>query len=76
MSSTLIEIEQQAVRLSQEQRAQLALFLIQSLESTNDGDVADAWRVEAEARLEQIERGESLPIPGDEVFTKIRRRFA
>ena len=75
MSTDLSEIEQQAVRLSDQERAQLAAFLLRSLETTVDhGDIEEDWRIEAEARLAQVKRGEARLIPGDEVFANIRRR--
>ena len=40
-----------------------------------DPEVEEAWRVEVERRIGQIERGEARLIPGDEVFTRLRRRL-
>lgn len=57
MPHTLAEIEQQARGLPAQQRTRLALALIQSLESTDEGDVEDAWRTEVDARWASIERG-------------------
>lgn len=75
MSSILAELEEKAAQLSPAEKAQLALYLIRSLEPAEEGDVEDAWRVEAEARLAQVEKGEARLVPGDEVFAKIRRRL-
>jgi len=75
MSNILAELEQKAEHLTPPERAQLALFLIRSLEPSEEGDIEEAWRVEAEARLAQIERGEAQLVPGDEVFDKIRLRL-
>lgn len=74
MSTALSEIEQQATRLSDQERAQLAAFLLRSLEAVDQGDIEEDWRIEAEARLAQVKRGEARLIPGDEVFANIRRR--
>ncbi len=74
MSTNLSEIEQQAVQLSDQDRAQLAAFLLRSLETVDHGEIEEDWRIEAEARLAQIQRGEARLIPGDEVFANIRRR--
>ena len=76
MSNVLAELEQKAAQLSPAERAQLALSLIQSLEPTDEGDLEEAWRLEAEARLAQIEKGEARVVPGDEVFTTVRRRLS
>lgn len=55
--STLTEIEQQSTRLSATERAELALFLLNSLSAVDEGNAQDAWRREAQARLAQIRPG-------------------
>jgi putative addiction module component (TIGR02574 family) len=75
MSDTLTELKHKASQLSEVERAELALSLIESLDGPADPDVEEAWRVEIERRIGQIDRGEVQPIPGDEVFAKLRRRL-
>jgi putative addiction module component (TIGR02574 family) len=75
MNTILAELEQKATELSPEDRSRFALFLIQSLEIADEGDVEEAWRIEAERRLAEIESGEARLVPGDEVFANIRRRL-
>ena len=72
---TLAELEKKAKDLSAEERARFALTLIESLESTEDDAVEEAWRLEAERRWSEIERGEARLVPGDEVFEKVQRRL-
>ena len=72
MSNTLTELKEKASQLSEAERAELALSLIESLDGP---DVEDAWRIEIERRIGQIERGEVKLIPGDEVFARLRRRL-
>ncbi len=74
MSTTLTELKEKASQLSEAERAELALSLIESLDSPADPGVEEAWRAEVERRIGQIERGEVQLIPGDEVFTRLRRR--
>lgn len=69
------EIQRELSELSPEERAKLALALVESLEPEDEGDIAEAWRVEAERRYEQFKRGEIQAIPGEEVFAKIRGRL-
>ena len=69
------EIQRELSELSSEERAKLALALVESLEPEDEGDIAEAWRVEAERRYEQFKRGEVQAIPGDEVFARIRSRL-
>ena len=75
MSSMLVDLKEKASRLSDAERAELALSLIESLDGPADPDVEDAWRIEVERRIAQIERGEVQLIPGDEVFARQRRRL-
>jgi len=75
MSITLTELKDKASQLSEAERAELALSLIESLDGPVDSGVEEAWRVEVERRIGQIERGEIQLIPGDEVFTRLRRRL-
>lgn len=73
MSSNLKEVEGKARELSQQDRARLALSLIQSLESQDDGDVSEAWRAEVESRWNDIERGDVTTTPATEAFSEVRR---
>lgn len=75
MSDMLTELKKKAAQLSDAERAELALSLIESLDGPGDPDVEEAWRVEIERRIGQIDRGEVQLIPGDEVFARLRRRL-
>ena len=75
MSDMLTELKKQASGLSDAERAELALSLIESLDGPADPDVEGAWRLEIERRIGQIDRGEVQLIPGDEVFARLRRRL-
>jgi putative addiction module component (TIGR02574 family) len=76
MSTTLDELKQQAAKLSATERAELALSLIESLEApADDGDVERAWQLEIERRVAEIDSGEVQPLPGDEVFARLRRQL-
>ena len=75
MSNALTELKEKAAQLSEAERAELALSLIESLDGPADPDVEEAWRLEIERRIDEIERGEVQLIPGDEVFARLRRRL-
>ena len=66
----LKQIENQALDLSEDERAQLAQKLILSLESSNDGDLDKEWLLEARRRAVEIDNGEVTPIPAEEVRRK------
>jgi putative addiction module component (TIGR02574 family) len=75
MSNTLTELKEKASQLSEAERAELALALIESLDGPADPGVEEAWRLEIERRVGEVERGEVQLIPGDEVFVRLRRRL-
>ena len=75
MADTLADLKEKAARLSEAERAEFALSLIESLDGPAETDVEEAWRVEIERWVVQIERGEVHPVPGDEVFERLRRRL-
>ena len=73
MSITVSEIEKQARELPAEDRARLALVLIQSLEASDEGNIEESWRLEVESRWAAIECGEAQTVPASEVFAESRR---
>lgn len=75
MPDTLTELKEKAAQLPDAERAELALSLIESLDGPADSDVEEAWRLEIERRIGQIDRGEVELISGDEVFARLRRRL-
>jgi putative addiction module component (TIGR02574 family) len=75
MARKFSEIQKELSALPTEERAKLALALIESLEPEGEGDVAEAWRLESERRYEQYLRGDIETIPADEVFARVRLRL-
>ena len=75
MSNVLAELKEKSSQLSEIERAELALALIESLDGPADSGVEEVWRLEIERRIDQIDRGEVQLIPGEDVFARLRRRF-
>lgn len=73
VAANFAELERQARELSDEERARLALSLIESLDPADEGVVEAAWQAEIEARLAAYDRGEVKAIPGEDVFAAVRR---
>lgn len=65
-------VEHEALRLSPENRAQLAQKLILSLDALSEEELEDIWLTEANRRARELDRGEVQPIPADEVRRKAR----
>ena len=75
MSTVLDELKQKATQLSESERAELALSSIESLDGEADTGIDEAWRVEIDRRVDEIDRGDVQLIPGDEVFARLRRKL-
>lgn len=73
MNARLDEIAQEALRLAPSQRAQLADFLVESLDSSPTDEIQKAWFCEADRRLTEIRSGMVDSIPGEDVLAEARR---
>jgi putative addiction module component (TIGR02574 family) len=74
MSTHVTELFAKASVLSEEERATLAGLLIESLESEVDSDVEEAWRIEIERRLAELDSGAVETVPWEIVKAKLLRR--
>ncbi|MBE0621039.1 MAG: addiction module protein [Burkholderiales bacterium] len=70
MSNQLDIVEAQALKLSPEERAQLADRLVTSL--FKDQEIEDAWSAEVERRIEEIESGRAALIPAADSIARAR----
>jgi putative addiction module component (TIGR02574 family) len=55
------------MRLAPEERATLMRLLIESLDAESEEGVEDAWRVEIERRMAELDSGSVQTIPWEEV---------
>jgi putative addiction module component (TIGR02574 family) len=70
-----LSIEEQAARLSRQERARLALRLIESLDEGQDEDVEELWLDEAERRLRKYEAGGTTSVDAEDAISDIERRL-
>ena len=70
MSNQLETLEAQALKLSPEERVQLADRLIASL--FQDNEIEHAWAVEVERRIKEIEGGRAHLVPAAVVIARAR----
>ena len=75
MSALYDQLEQQARLLSVEERAKLALILIEELDSLLESNVEQLWIAEAQRRYQAYLKGEISLRPGDEVMSEARSRL-
>lgn len=65
-------VEHEALRLPPEERAKLAQKLLLSLDTLSEEELEQAWLIEADRRARELDRGETQPIPAEEVRRKAR----
>ena len=78
MSQSLPEIEKNALQLSAEDRARLAVRLLSSLEETTEfpEEIEKLWVAEAERRFQELRDGVVQGIPAQDVFAELRNKKA
>jgi putative addiction module component (TIGR02574 family) len=72
MSTLFAEIERQARQLPEQERAQLAQLLLESLPGAEWAEYQQEWQQEIEARIAADERGEAVSHPAEDVFAEAR----
>jgi putative addiction module component (TIGR02574 family) len=73
MSDALKELEQKARTLTSDKRAQLAEFLLESIQEPPVAEIEAAWEREIEERAAAYDRGELQTISAEDVFAEARR---
>ena len=66
----LKQIEDEALHLSGDERAELAQKLLLSLDAPSESEVAEDWLVEAKRRARELDAGTVQPVPAEEVRRK------
>lgn len=74
MGRTLQELFREASELPENDRAELAGRLLESLEGPAEPDVEAAWAEEIERRIRQIDSGEVQTIPWEQVRAELFAR--
>lgn len=76
MSITAEKIRTELTSLSDIERAELAHFLIQSLNQGSDDDAEAAWDTELFRRAEEIRSGRASGEPAEKVFSELRSKYS
>ena len=71
MTQQALDLLQKALSLSEEDRADLACSLMESLDEKVDQGVESAWNEEISSRIADLDSGKAKTVPWDE----IRRRL-
>ena len=76
MTETMEQLKGQLERLPRQERAELAHFLLCSLEQEAETDVDAAWEAELARRVADIQSGKVVGIPAAQVFDELRAQFS
>ena len=76
MTKTAETLKIELAQLSVQDRAELAYFLIHSLDEGVDDNVLDAWDRELTQRLAEIYAGTANSEPSDKVLLELREKYS
>jgi hypothetical protein len=76
MTKTAETLKIELAQLSVQDRAELAYFLIHSLDEGVDDNVLDAWDRELTQRLAEICAGTANGEPSDKVLLELREKYS
>ncbi len=62
--------------LTTQDRAELAHFLLHSLELETDEDVESSWDAELARRVVEIEDGTAVGKPADQILAELREKYS
>ncbi len=77
MAQSMGELELDALQLSAEDRARLAVSLLCSLEETGEdpAEVEKLWVAEAKRRAEKFDDGSAIGIPASDVLARLKSKY-
>jgi putative addiction module component (TIGR02574 family) len=75
VSVTAEKLRTELANLNDADRAELALFLINSLDQGSDPDAEAAWDAELARRAEEIKSGKAVGEPAEKVFAELRQKY-
>ena len=76
MSTATDRVVDEALDLPADARISLVDRILASLNLPTQPEIDRLWAEEAERRVAEIDAGKVKLVPGDEVFGKIRRKYA
>jgi hypothetical protein len=69
---SLKEIESEIKKLALKDRATLAKWIVESLDELSEAEIEALWVEEAEHRLDEMEGGQVIEIPAEEVLRRAK----
>jgi putative addiction module component (TIGR02574 family) len=74
MAKSARELFDEVMRLDPEERATLMRLLIENLDAESEEGVEDAWRVEIERRMAELDSGSVPTVPWEELRARLYHR--
>lgn len=74
MKSSAKDILDQALKMSEDDRAAIAERLLASLDAKPDQAVEEAWQQEIQRRLSELDRGDVECVPWEEVRARLGKQ--
>jgi putative addiction module component (TIGR02574 family) len=75
MTEAAAKLKDQLAALSEEDRLEIADFLLSTVERSN-GDAEDAWDLELERRWQEIQSGTAQGTRAKEVNARLREKYS
>jgi putative addiction module component (TIGR02574 family) len=69
------KLTEELLSLPCEDRIRIVERLLESLNAPADNEIEQAWAIEVERRINELNSGTVRSIPGEEVFADIRQRL-
>ena len=76
MTEVVEELKSQLETLTNRERAELAQFLILSLDQEQDEDAESLWNVELTRRATEIKTGKAVGKRAEQVFAELREKYS
>lgn len=73
--TTTAKLTEEILSLPCEDRIRIVETILESLNAPDDKNIEQAWAVETERRIDDLNAGLVQSIPGAEVFADIRQRL-
>jgi putative addiction module component (TIGR02574 family) len=74
MATSAQKLFEEAMRLDPKERATLVRLLIDALDAKSDKGAEDAWRVEVERRIAELDSGTVQAVPWEELRARLYQR--
>lgn len=76
MTETAEKLKLELAQLSAQDRAELAYFLIHSLDDESDGDMESIWESELTQRMNSLENGTAVGESASQVIADLRAKYS